>query len=162
MKYALSLQNTEFIHLILFILRGFFLYHIKRRRMAEWSKAIGLSIESSVCSNPVYEFCTLSFMSSVQLKFINVAAVNCQYYCSNQQKLLLCPANVPSDCNLSTSVRCMQVCSSCQKYKLADVLHLVYISQLFLAVRSTNYNWSTAWIGTRLKTRKITAEIFAV
>ena len=48
-------------------------------------------------------------MSSVQLKFINVAAVNCQYCCSNQQILLLYPANVPSDCNLSTSVRCMQV-----------------------------------------------------
>ena len=56
----------------------------------------------------------------------------------------------------------MYASSSCQKYKLADVLHLVYISQLYLAVRSTNYNWSTAWIGTRLKTRKITAEIFAV
>jgi len=56
----------------------------------------------------------------------------------------------------------MYASSSCQKYILADVLHLVYISQLYLTVRSTNYNWNTARIGTRLKNRKITAEIFAM
>ena len=71
-----------------------------------------------------------------------------KHFCKNQASTTLCPL--------------VYVSNSCQKYILADALNLVYISQLYLTVRSTNYSWSTAWIGTRLKTRKITAKIFAV
>ena len=76
-------------------------------------------------------FVLFLIMSSVQLKFINVAAVNCQYCCSNQQKLLLYPANVPSDCNLSTSVRCMQV----------EVVKNTILQMYYTRFTSLSYTW---------------------
>ena len=56
----------------------------------------------------------------------------------------------------------MQASNCCQNYSLTDVLVLVYITLPYPAIRSKKYIWSTAWIGTRLKTRKITTEVFAV
>ena len=78
----------------------------------------------------------------------NIFSVNCtsisrKYCCFHQQILLF------------SQMKTYHIC-------LTDVLNLVYITLPYSAIRSKKYIWSTAWIETCLKTRKITTEVFAV